>query len=232
MKFAATGCSVVGPAHLQDKQPNQDAVLVQGIRKGWCIAVCDGLGSRQLSHKGSRLAANLIRSAVGRSETVDCSAEAISLALQQNWLDAVEQVSSPYETTCIWASVDSNGLLKSGQVGDGLLLIRSEGKFSVITPERSGFGNQTQTLAKADPEEWSFVDTAISQVGDGILLMTDGISDDLISEQLEPFFDTVFMQLKRTNKRRCKVWLTQELAEWSTPLHGDDKSIAGIFRVE
>jgi len=54
----------------------------------------------------------------------------------------------------------------------------------------------------------------------------------LIPEQLEPFFDAVYRQLKRTNKRRCKAWLNQELAEWSTPLHGDDKSIAGIFRTE
>tara|TARA_B110000211_G_scaffold204823_1_gene238688 strand:- start:11478 stop:12176 length:699 start_codon:yes stop_codon:yes gene_type:complete len=232
MKLAATGCSVVGPAHQQDNQPNQDAVLVQGIRKGWCIAVCDGLGSRKLSHKGSRLASSLIRSAVKRSKAVDCNAETISLDLQKRWLDAVEQNSSPYETTCLWASVDSSGLLKSAQVGDGLLLIRSEGRFSVITPERSGFGNQTQTLSHAKLSDWSFVETNLSQVSDGVLLMTDGISDDLIIEQLEPFFDAVYMQLKRTNKRRCKAWLTQELTEWSTPLHGDDKSIAGIFRTE
>ena len=232
MKLAATGCSVVGPAHQQDNQPNQDAVLVQGIGKGWCIVVCDGLGSRKLSHKGSRLAANLIRLAIRQPDAVDCSAETISLDLQKNWLVAVDQNSSPYETTCLWASVDSNGVLKSAQVGDGLLLVRSEGRFSVITPERSGFGNQTQTLSHAKLCDWSFVETALSQVGDGVLLMTDGVSDDLIPEQLEPFFDTVFRQLKQTNKRRSKAWLTQELTEWSTPLHGDDKSIAGIFRTE
>lgn len=232
MKFAAAGCSVVGPAHQQDNQPNQDAVLVQGIRNGWCIAVCDGLGSRKLSHKGSRLAANLIRSTIRYSEAADYSSEVISLGLQKSWLDAVEQNSSPYETTCLWASVDSEGLLKSAQVGDGLLLVKSGGKFSVITPERSGFGNQTQTLSQAKRSDWSFVETDLRQVGDGVLLMTDGISDDLISEQLEPFFDAVYRQLKRTNKRRCKAWLTQELTEWSTPLHGDDKSIAGIFRTE
>ena len=66
MKLAATGSSVVGPAHRQDNHPNQDSVLVQGMRKGWCVAVCDGLGSRQLSHKGSQLAANLILSTVRR----------------------------------------------------------------------------------------------------------------------------------------------------------------------
>ena len=232
MKFAATGCSVVGPAHQQDNQPNQDAVLVQGIQKGWCISVCDGLGSRKLSHQGSRLATNLIRSAIRQPDAVDCSAEKISLVIQKKWLEAVGQNSSLYETTCLWASVDSNGVLKSAQVGDGLLLVKSEGKFSVITPERSGFGNQTQTLSQAKYDDWSIVEAPLNQVGDGVLLMTDGISDDLIPEQLEPFFDAVYRQLKQTNKRRCKAWLTQELAEWSTPLHGDDKSIAGIFRVK
>lgn len=232
MQLAATGCSVVGPGHQQDNQPNQDALLVQGIGRGWCVAVCDGLGSRQLSHKGSKLAARLIRSAIRRPKTADCSAKDISLGLQKTWLHAVKQNSSPYETTCLWASVDSSGLLKSAQIGDGLLLVRSEGKFSVITPERSGFGNQTKTLSQAQPSDWVFIETALSQPGDGVLLMTDGISDDLFPEQLEPFFNVVYTQLKRTNKRRCKAWLTQELVDWSTPLHGDDKSIAGIFRTE
>lgn len=233
MQLAATGSSVIGPAHRQDNMPNQDAVMVHGIRNGWCIAVCDGLGSRALSYQGARLAANAVRSTVREwKEAESSSALTISQRIQDRWINTVGNDCSLYGTTCLWAWVDSQSLLKAAQVGDGLLLIRSHGTFSVVTPLRDGFGNQTQTLARAEDSDWSVAECPLAAPGDGLLLMTDGISDDLIPEQLEAFFDTVFQRLRRTNKRHCKRWLTRVLTEWSTPKHGDDKSIAGIFRIE
>jgi serine/threonine protein phosphatase PrpC len=233
MKLVATGSSVIGPAHLQDDMPNQDAVLVHGLRKGWCIAVCDGLGSRSLSHQGSRLAANVVRSTVREWEDANSSFPLmISQRIRDRWLKMVGNDYSPYETTCLWAWVDAKGQVKTAQVGDGLLLTRSNGRFAVVTPHREGFGNQTQTLSRAEDRDWSTAEFGLTVAGDGVLLMTDGISDDLIPEQLEAFFDAVFQQLQNTNKRRCKRWLTRELIEWTTPKHGDDKSIAGIFRIE
>ncbi|MGB2221969.1 PP2C family serine/threonine-protein phosphatase [Neptunomonas sp.] len=233
MKLVATGSSVIGPAHLQDDNPNQDAVLVHGICGGWCIAVCDGLGSRELSHQGSRLATHAVRSTLREWHGVSSSVPlAISQRIKARWNNKVGKDSSSYETTCLWAWAVANGQVKTAQVGDGLLLIRSNGRFSIVTPQRDGFGNQTQTLARACDSDWSVAECYLTSVGDGVLLMTDGISDDLIPEQLEAFFDAIFLQLQGSNKRRCKRWLTRELMEWSTPKHGDDKSIAGIFRVE
>ncbi|WP_417436564.1 PP2C family serine/threonine-protein phosphatase [Idiomarina abyssalis] len=232
MKLVATGSSVIGPAHQQDDTPNQDAVLVQGYRQGWCIAVCDGLGSRALSHQGSRLAGHLVRSTVRKWQHTEPSSLSISQQIQQQWVNKLGKDYSSYETTCLWAWADAQGQVKAAQVGDGLLLARCNGQFSVITPERDGFGNQTQTLARAGNDDWSTIECTLTIAGDGVLLMTDGISDDLLPEQLEAFFETIFQQLKNSNKRRCKRWLTQELIDWSTPKHGDDKSIAGIFKVE
>ncbi|MDO7895155.1 protein phosphatase 2C domain-containing protein, partial [Pseudomonas aeruginosa] len=60
MRLLASGASV-RPAHQQDDSPNQDALAVSGIRGGWCVAVADGLGSRPLSHFGSRKAVQLSR---------------------------------------------------------------------------------------------------------------------------------------------------------------------------
>lgn len=230
MRLAATGSSVIGPAHIQDIKPNQDAVLVHGIREGYCIAVCDGLGSRTLSHQGSKRAVHSVRSALREGD--HSSPLVISRLIQEQWVNSFGNDYSPYETTCLWAWADKTGQVNAAQVGDGLLLIRSHGRFSVITPNRDGFGNQTQTLARAIDSDWSTATFPLAIAGDGVLLMTDGISDDLIPEQLEAFFDAIFQQLQASNKRRCKRWLTRELMEWSTPKHGDDKSIAGIFRVE
>lgn len=232
MRLAATGSSVIGPAHKQDNQLNQDAVMVHGVQQGWCIATCDGLGSREKSHIGSRKAAQELRNIL-RQLPLDSTVTPLQISqiTQTHWLEQLGDI-RPYETTCIWAYVDADGYGKAAQIGDGLLLIKAGGVLRVISPERDGFGNQTLTLGHAKAADWATIEFQLSQAGDGVLLMTDGISDDLIPDQLEGFFDVIYQQLKKSNKRRCKRWLTKELEEWSTPKHGDDKSIAGIFRIE
>lgn len=232
MKLAATGSSVVGPAHLTENTSNQDAVLVRGIQNGWCISVADGLGSRPLSHIGSRYCVQSVRRSLKLHDAFNFSALVVSQQSQHAWLSHFGSEHSAFDTTCLWAFVNPDGSGMAAQAGDGLLLIKSHGQFKVITPERGGFGNQTQTLSKAKDHDWTTVEFTLAKPGDGVLLMTDGISDDLIPEHLESFFDAIFQQLKRSNKRRCKRWLAKELKAWTTPKHGDDKSIAGIFRIE
>jgi len=228
MRLLIGGASVPGPAHLLDGTPNQDALGISGLKGGWCIAVADGLGSRPLSHLGSRKAVQLFRHLV-RSQ-VDIRHDKIGLALRDAWLNHFSDSHRAYETTCLWARVDASGHGLAGQVGDGLLLVRSRGEFKVITSQRQGFGNQTLTLAQADKQTISSIEIDLNSPGDGVLLMTDGISDDLIPEQLESFFEAIYRRQMRSSKRQMRLWLTQELNGWSTPRHSDDKTIAGIFR--
>lgn len=230
MRLVAAGATVTGPAHWQDGLPNQDAMGVYGARKGWCIAIGDGLGSRQLSHLGSAKAVQLVKQYVRQG----CmrSAQALGLAVRNAWLEHYSDRYRYYETTCLWAHVDVSGRGRVGQAGDGLVLLRARGVFQVVSGQRQGFGNQTSTLAQADIGQWETLEFELHSPGDGVLLMTDGISDDLIPEQLELFFDTIYHRFTRTNKRRMRIWLARELLDWSTPRHGDDKSIAGIFKTD
>ncbi|EOT13857.1 protein phosphatase 2C domain-containing protein [Pseudomonas aeruginosa] len=230
MRLLAGGASVRGPAHQLDGTPNQDALCVSGLRGGWCIAVADGLGSRSLSHLGSRKAVQLFRQLVRQRQ--DMPHGTVAPVLRDAWLVHFGDCYRDHETTCLWARVDASGRGVAGQVGDGLLLVRSQGVFTALTERRQGFGNQTTTLAQVDSQDGCSVDLVLSLPGDGVLLMTDGISDDLIPEQLEPFFDAIYQRQLRCSKRRMRQWLTRELHGWSTPRHGDDKTIAGIFRTD
>ncbi len=230
MRLLAGGASVRGPSHQLDGTPNQDALCVSGLRGGWSIAVADGLGSRPLSHIGSQKAVQLFRQLALQRQ--DISHDAVGSVLRDAWLAHFGASYRAHETTCLWAWVDASGHGVAGQAGDGLLLVRSLGVFKVLTGQRHGFGNQTTTLAQADSQNCCSTGIELSWPGDGVLLMTDGISDDLIPEQLEPFFDVIFQRQLRCSKRRMRQWLTRELQGWSTPLHGDDKSIAGIFRTD
>ncbi len=230
MRLLAAGASVRGPAHQQEDAPNQDALCVSGQRGGWCIAVADGLGSRPLSHHGSRKAVQMVRQQARHSAGL--SHEVVGASLRAAWLAHFGERYRAHETTCLWAWVDGCGRGLVGQVGDGLVLVRSHGQFRVLTGRREGFANQTTTLAQANPEQSCSGEIELSQPGDGVLLMTDGISDDLIPEQLEPFFDALYQRQRRLSRRNMRRWLTSELLDWSTPRHGDDKSIAGIFTMD
>lgn len=230
MRMLASGASVRGPAHQLDGTPNQDAMCVRGLRGGLCITVADGLGSRPLSHLGSRKAVQLFRQLARQRQGMPHGS--VALALRDAWLAHFGDRYRAHETTCIWAHVDDIGRGVAGQVGDGLLLVKSQGVFKVLTNRRQGFGNQTTTLAQVDSQDGCSAEFVLTQPGDGVLLMTDGISDDLIPEQLESFFDAICQRQLRCSKRRMRQWLTRELHCWSTPRHGDDKTIAGIFRTD
>lgn len=230
MRLLAVGASVRGPAHQQDGVPNQDALCVSGLRGGWSVAVADGLGSRALSHIGSQKAVQLFKRFARQRQ--DMPHDVVTPALRDAWLSHFGERYRAHETTCLWAWVDASGRGVAGQAGDGLLLVRAHGAFKVLTGQREGFGNQTTTLAQADSKDRCSAEIELSRPGDGVLLMTDGISDDLIPEQLEPFFDAIYQRQLRCSKRRMRQWLTKELHGWSTPRHGDDKTIAGIFRTD
>lgn len=230
MRFAAAGASVRGPAHIQEFLPNQDAFVTKGSKGGIFVSVADGLGSRACSHIGSSYAVKFARE-IARLHNTAPPAE-VMCQIKQNWLVTFGSDSRDYDTTCLWADVSAHGKARLSQIGDGLALVRSAGVFKVVTPSREGFGNQTDTLRQAGADKWICHEAQISEAGDGVLLMTDGISDDLIAEHLEQFFDAVYQHARRLSKRATRRWLEKELMQWSTPLHGDDKSIAGIFRLE
>lgn len=232
MRFIAAGASVRGPAHIDQGLPNQDAIALRGNRGGWVAAACDGLGSCRLSDIGSRAASSAaldILSANSSHEHLPTTE-----AIHSQWLERVSPLPvQSVATTCLWASVDSEGHGHAGQLGDGLILFRSAGRFFRLTPDRQGYGNQTEALWLEHKERlWHQAAFHLSEPGDGVILMTDGVSDDLVPDALPGFFDAVGQSVTRLGRRRGRRWLCRELENWSTPRHGDDKSIVAIFRVE
>lgn len=232
MRFVAAGSSVRGPAHLEQDLPNQDAIALRGHRGGWVAAVCDGLGSCSQSHIGSRAASLAVRHVLSNHEKV--KAESIIADIHEHWLGRI----APYPvrnvaTTCLWASVGRNGFCSLGQLGDGLILYRSAGRFYRLTPERQGYSNQTLALwGQHESKHWLQAECCLSLPGDGVVLMTDGVSDDLVTDVIGGFFEALSKNISRRGRRAGRRWLQKELEEWSTPLHGDDKSLVAIFRAE
>lgn len=231
MRFIACGASVIGPRHLDLGEPNQDAMTLTGCRNGWIAAVADGLGSRARSDLGARRAC-LVAKRILRVPPIGFDLTATLPLVHQRWREAIVPT-KPRDaaTTLLFARVTAEGAVQAAQLGDGLVLVRCGGEFRCVTPERTAYGNQTWALESAYLEDkWSTAQGRLTKRGDGVVLMTDGVADDLEPAQLAEFFDALYQDLSNRNRRTGRRWLQSELSDWATPLHSDDKTLVAIFR--
>ena len=224
------GASVRGPAHAGSGECNQDALGLWGWRHGQLVAVSDGLGSRPLSHIGSRLACLTVRHVLRTGIPWDDPKDLIS-QVYRHWLQALPVPPAQAPCTLLLAACRPDGDTLVAQLGDGLLAYRAGGRFGVLTPERSGFSNQTEALGISRSwADWRVARLRLSEPGDALLLMTDGVSDDLVPERVEAFLRMLRAECAARSRRRSRTWLRRQLESWPTPAHADDKTIAVIFR--
>lgn len=226
----AAGASVRGPAHVADAEGNQDALGLWGWQRGQIAAVCDGLGSRRLSAIGSRLACKATRQVIRSGASWD-DPKALIGQLYRNWLQALPIAPSRAPCTLLLAACRPDGDTLVAQLGDGLLIYRAGARFGVLAPERAGFSNETEALGISRAwADWHVARLRLSAPGDGVVLMTDGISDDLVQTRREAFLRMLKKECGRRSPRQSRIWLRQHLEHWPTEAHGDDKTIAMIFR--
>ena len=231
MRFIACGASVIGPRHVDLGEPNQDAMALTGWRGGWIAAVADGLGSRARSELGARSACQVSRRIL-RAASSSFDLPATLPLIHKQWLEAIEPT-TPRDaaTTLLFGRVTAEGDVHAAQLGDGLLLVRCAGQFRRVTPDRTAYSNQTWALESTHVQDkWSTTQGQLTDSGDGVVLMTDGVADDLEPAQLADFFEALYQDLSTRNRRRGRRWLQSELNDWATPLHSDDKTLVAIFR--
>jgi hypothetical protein len=153
--------------------------------------------------------------------------------IQRLWLERISEMQVIPEdavTTCLLAWGQIDGRFRLAQLGDGLILGFPEPAEGLNSRSVSGFGNETTGLGlSCQVGDWSFCRGAFRQPGDGLILMTDGISDDLGTT--DGLIQSVIRDLRGKGARAARAALTRELEDWPTPYHGDDKSIAVIYRV-
>jgi len=216
-------CSVIGPAHIRDSSPNQDYQSVGYWKQRWAAVVCDGMGSRSKSDIGSREA---VKAALLSVQTHDFNADnrTIIQALYLGWLAKLKSFNvdpSDAVTTCILVWGMADGRFRYAHLGDGMIASPT----SVLTNVKAtGFSNETTGLGLSrNLSDWRFGSGFIREHRNCLLLMTDGISDDL----LEPsaFSQYLTDTLRKKSRRQGKRWLERQLKNWPTPGHSDDKTV-------
>ena len=232
MGFRLRAATVRGPAHIAEGLPNQDAVLIRNRGDVWFAAVSDGMGSRKRADVGAKAACWAGWQSVRRLSFGCADSEWVELCrgLWVERLAAFRVEAADAVATCLFAWGLPDGRFRLAQLGDGLILGDPEPARGLVGRDPGDFANETMGLGLAhETADWAFARGELKDSGQGLALMTDGISEDLGST--DGLVRSVLQSLRGRGARSARVALSRELEAWPTPHHGDDKSIAIIYRV-
>ena len=217
---------MIGPGHEVDGSPNQDSLLLRRFYGGFIAVVCDGMGSKSHSQIGSRLACRAVYDVVG---TADFTIEGKVLIenIYRRWLFLLGNINrNDAVTTCLICWGNSSGAVRYFQLGDGRIIAPG----IQVKDDGANFGNETTGLGVSEKySDWFFGELMLEK-GQGLAMMTDGISEDLEVGCESQLLASLVGSMKGLTTRRAKKSLVQELCDWPTPNHLDDKTIAVAIR--
>jgi serine/threonine protein phosphatase PrpC len=246
--------SVIGPAHVRRKMPNQDAVAVrpQGLMPTPVVigALSDGHGAQPhfRSDRGSQLAVEAAIAALewGTDSSAEIDLTDLKLTLAEGWRMGVlrdiaqhpfqQDVSRqmhPYGATILGMLADRDQMCLV-QLGDGdILLGYQDGRIVRPIPGPEGLvGEQTYSLCQDHSEQhidsWFAHRNWDDELPEFVMMSTDGVSKSLVSED-------AFTDLAAQYHARCREGpdvfanTIHALPEWLENLiargSGDDASM-------
>lgn len=229
-KWKLLTASVRGPGHIKDDLPNQDYAYVGFVGKFLLVMVCDGLGSHLHSDYGAMTLCNLFPdSFLEWSKYRPNKIDDLLRLLQSRWLIRIRSLDvNTCGCTCQLAILNKKGKGCIAQLGDGMTLVRHEGKIYKYVERKDSYANETMSMGDGNLQPyWRKNKIDLSTSGDRLLVMTDGISEDILPQAEEKFtqaFDLFF----ETSRSKGQEALKKELTNWPTPHHLDDKTIVAI----
>ncbi len=223
--------SVPGPKNIRENKKNQDATLNRTWKKEWLVVVCDGMGSKPYASIGSHLACQAVYNTV-RTSSFDIPEKELVKKVYQSWLSYIQKLSPKIKakdaaTTCLFAWGDYSGKTRLLQLGDGAIFYKNDTFDSIHKKSDEMFSNETTALGYSTLwSDWQYKELYL-KAGSTIILMSDGISDDLGNP--EEFMNFIQVKFSKISPHQGKKYLINELNHWQTPHHSDDKSIGIII---
>lgn len=231
--YKTFGASVIGPLHQREKRLNEDAWGKINHHSAVGIVVSDGMGSKSSARVGAKMACVAVKQALlvwakAPSAPVNALLRLIHVHWELNILPARKEDSV---ATCLFAVVTADGQLMMAQLGDGIAILReSNGQITVLNDQNKTFGNETIGLGIAkSTQQWSIFTTANFPPNSAVLLATDGIADDLNHDTLGEFVQFIIADFGSLAPQKRWRALNQELQNWPTPKHLDDKTLAVLW---
>lgn len=227
------GISVIGPAHVRAKLPNQDAYLTKNFGSYALMVVSDGMGSKKHADIGAKATCKAVYKAIRnyvytqrKHYTKDRN---IFCMIKQEWLKLIKP-HSPKDccATCLFILMSKKKCFIA-MLGDGLIYIRgnkSEHSTLMLDEKLEDFSNSTVSMCSTNYlNEWK-VKTISSKKIQSMIITSDGISSDLQTKKEGQFADDLLKDiLLEKSLFLKKKYLYNLVNEWSVPKHTDDKTI-------
>ena len=224
------GATVRGPAHIANGTSNQDAWAHAKIGDTYIVVVSDGVGSCSNASNGSRMACKAAIEAVRQwYRYPQASLETLLGLIHITWqLKIAPMAPADSACTCLITAISPDGSGILAQLGDGLIIYKNADGLQIPwKKDELLFSNQTEALGISKRlASWNTL--RLPSGTKQVVLCTDGISDDLIPDQLDNFIDWICTEYKPLPKQKRWRKLASMLNDWPTPRHQDDKTIAII----
>ncbi len=211
------------------KEKLQDALGIINQKYYSLIIVADGLGSSKNSDYGAKKAIVSVEKAVNQWRKLVKKDNKVLIQLIHFYWNLLIGDSGLEKknclTTCLFAYLDkSDKKIILGQLGDGLLLVKSKGE-TVFLKSTDDY-NFTKSLGISKSySDWN-IKSINYDINDFVLMVTtDGISEDLVENKEDEFADSLIQEMIKLKRNKRNKYLNQLLVNWPTKFHTDDKTI-------
>lgn len=223
------GISIMGSYH----DVNQDSYLCKPYKDGYIMVVSDGMGSKSLSHFGSKCICESVYDVVS-NYTFDLdviSFKDIIYACHEEWKKRLSnyEIKQCYATLLV--AVIRKNKISAARLGDGFLAVYTDGKVTCLYDKKENyFANETDCLKEElDREKVEIVEIEYSEF-QGAVSCTDGVEIGTMQEDDISNFTREFVD-EYSNQDRDEV--IAEIETWLKDWPGmDDKTLAFVIEGE
>ena len=220
------GISIIGSYH----NVNQDSFLCKPYKDGYIMVVSDGMGSKSLSHLGSKCICECVYDVVS-NYTFDLdviSFKDIIYACHEEWKKRLSDFDIKQCYATLLVAVIRKKTIKAARLGDGFLAIYADGKVTCLYDKKENyFANETDCLKEnLDREKIEIVKIEYSKY-QGAVSCTDGVEIGTMQEKDIIGFTQEFVD-EYSNKEKEEV--IEEIESWLEDWPGmDDKTLVFVM---
>ena len=225
----SSGISIMGSYH----DVNQDSFLSKPYKDGYIMVVSDGMGSKSLSHFGSKCICESVYDVVSNyTFGLDViSFKDIIYACHEEWKKRLSDYDIKQCYATLLVAVIREKTIKAARLGDGFLAIYADGKVTCLYDKKENyFANETDCLKEElDREKIEIVEIEYSKFH-GALSCTDGVEIGTMQEEDITGFTQEFVE-EYSYKEKDEV--IEEIESWLKDWPGmDDKTLAFVMEGE
>lgn len=223
------GISKTGSYH----EKNQDSFLCKPYKDGFILVVSDGMGSKSLSHYGSKYLCESVYDVISNySLDIDViSFKDVIYACHEEWKKRLAEfdLSQCYATMLV--AVIRKNSIKAARLGDGFLSIYIDNDIYCLYDKKdSYFANETDCVREVLDREKLEVMELNYHLFQGVVACTDGIEIGTMKEEELVSFTCEFVN-EYSNKEKAEV--ISEIEQWIEDWPGaDDKTLAFVMEGE